>query len=230
MKIYVIGAGGVGSWLLPVLTRFYGPKLVIVVDGDSLEPKNLERQLFNDSHLGMNKAQALGELYGCDYVDTFFHSNTIGELGEYDWLIGCVDNHRARREILRACDLRECRAIIGANETVSSEAYFYTPDWQGTERDPRVYYPEIETDASGDPLAARIGCTGPQAADTPQLVTANFLAAGLIGHLLMIWDQEAVNLDDQAIEALPYKLFATLSRLGSVKVGAEIATTVSTTQ
>ncbi|MBM3682331.1 MAG: hypothetical protein FJW84_02625 [Actinobacteria bacterium] len=51
-RFIVIGAGGVGSWLIPGLVRilewkFPGSALVIV-DGDSYEPKNKERQDFKE--------------------------------------------------------------------------------------------------------------------------------------------------------------------------------------
>ncbi|HJS83773.1 MAG TPA: ThiF family adenylyltransferase [Nitrososphaera sp.] len=56
----IIGAGGIGSWLAPAVARLLEYReqgsALFIVDGDSFEPKNKERQNF--SRLG-NKAQVL---------------------------------------------------------------------------------------------------------------------------------------------------------------------------
>jgi hypothetical protein len=44
-----------------------------------------------------------------------------------------------------------CQAIFAVNETHSSEAYYCRRTWRRTERDPRVYYPELNTERAGDP-------------------------------------------------------------------------------
>mgnify|MGYP000856154200 CR=1 FL=1 len=61
----------------------------------------------------------------------------------------------------------------------SAEAYYYRRRWKGTARDPRVYYPEINQDRSGDPRATSIGCTGEVQNQNRQLVSANLMAAAL---------------------------------------------------
>ena len=58
-KHYIIGCGGVGSWLAPSLCLLRSPQEVILVDGDTLETKNLNRQLFTPEQVGSNKAEAL---------------------------------------------------------------------------------------------------------------------------------------------------------------------------
>ncbi len=50
-KIYIIGAGGVGSWLTPAMCMLIKPEDITIVDGDKLEDKNLNRQLFNEEDI-----------------------------------------------------------------------------------------------------------------------------------------------------------------------------------
>ena len=59
--IYIIGAGGVGSWLTPAICLLKNKNDVTVIDADILEKKNLNRQLFTDSEIGLSKADALSK-------------------------------------------------------------------------------------------------------------------------------------------------------------------------
>ena len=107
----------------------------------------------------------------------------------------------------------ECRAIIGANETNSAEAYFYTYMWKDKPLDPRVMYPEILSDQRGDPMRPE-GCTGEAQEANRQLSSANFMAAALVQHLLVLWRLEVIKLDPSIVDKLPHQLSATLSRVG----------------
>jgi hypothetical protein len=209
--IYIIGCGGVGSWLAPAIAMLTGPKEITLIDGDVLEPKNLNRQLFDSRSIGANKADALAQKYGCHSMPKWY-SNTSFEHSRRDWLLVSVDNHAARRDALSACDMSGCSAIIGANETHSSEAYVYLSEWRGTAIDPRHYYPEIETDQSDDPRRAAIGCTGEVQQRNPQLATANMMAAAMMAHLFVLWSKEVEAFDEDVFQFLPYKLVNNLTR------------------
>lgn len=218
MNTIIIGCGGVGSWLVPVITRLLNREdTITLIDGDKLEAKNLDRQLFDASDIGEYKAQALATRYGCEFRNSWYNAGTM-QHSKRDVLFVCVDNHPARIAALEACDRYGCRCIIAANETHSAEAYYYQPDWCGERMDPRVYYPEMVTDKSGDPRAAAIGCTGDAQRQNPQLATANFTAAALALNLYVVWIQELKKMDASIVlEHLPYKLNSTLTRLESHK-------------
>ena len=73
-NIVVLGCGGTGSWLIPKIVKTMNdlhrknilrdkPKLILV-DGDTVEPKNLIRQNFIESDIGSNKAVAMAMRYG----------------------------------------------------------------------------------------------------------------------------------------------------------------------
>ena len=210
--IYIIGCGGVGSWLAPSLALLTSPQHIVLIDADILEEKNLDRQLFKPDDIGRSKAEALAERYGCNYVNAWF-SEGLMEFKEDDWLIVCVDNHMARKAALSVCDRYGTLAIFAANETHSAEAYFYQREWMNQPLDPRVYFPDILTDKSNDPRSRTIGCTGEAQKENPQLVTSNSLAASLAGHLFALWHLHAPTVKSKTIPFLPYRLVANRTRL-----------------
>lgn len=212
-KFYLIGCGGVGSLLAPVLIKLMGAGKVVLVDGDKFEPKNLDRQLFDPRTIGHNKAAALGELYGVEAIDQWFVMGLL-DLHDEDWLLVGADNHPARHAALGEADRSGCRVIIAANEVTSSEAYYYQPDWSRSGLDPRVYYPDIETDTGRDPA----GCTGQAQERNRQLVTANFTAAALAGHLLTLWAIERFKLRTETSKSLPFHLRVNMTRMESRQV------------
>jgi hypothetical protein len=213
---YIIGCGGVGSAIVPSLCLLKRPAEVTLIDGDTIEEKNLNRQMFDRKHVGLNKAKALAEKYGCGFISEWFARGKIRH-SRSDWLICLVDNHSARLEALEVCDEVGCQAIIAANETHSSEAYYYRRAWNGTQKDPRVYYPDISNDRSGDPRAAAIGCTGEMQERTRQLVSANLMAAALAEHLFVLWNMKAPRMDEEILAVLPYKFAANLTKLETYK-------------
>ena len=210
MKIYVIGVGGVGSWLTPALINLTSAEDVVLIDGDELEPKNLDRQLFTEADIGENKAEALGERYHCESITSWFGQGMI-QLQPDDWLVVCVDNHAARKDALMECDRCQCNALVAANETWSADCYIYRPEWRRTKLDPRVYFPEILTDASGDPRRAAVGCTGEIQRENRQLVSSNLMAAALAAHMFALWTIHAPKVSRKGIQTLPYRRSVTRS-------------------
>lgn len=218
MKIhYVIGCGGIGSWIAPSLCLLVGSKNVYLVDGDILEEKNLNRQLFDPSFIGKSKSSALHARYGCPFIEQYYSFGSIPHSSD-DWLFVCADNHPARLAALRACDHFGCKAIIAANETSSSEAYFYTPKWKDTLLDPRVYYPEILTDHANDPQRPG-GCTGEAQKQNPQLVSANFAAAALAQNLYVLWGMKSASITRESLPRMPFHYRSNISRLEHIEVG-----------
>lgn len=207
MNIYIIGAGGVGSWLTPAMAMLINHERdgIVIVDGDTLEKKNLNRQLFDESSIGSNKAAALSVQYGCDCVEKYFMCGDF-QTERDDWLMCCVDNNPGRLAILEQCDTYGSKAIFGSNEVTSAEAFYYDPEWKGTEQDPRVYYPEMKLDLSGDPLARSIGCTGEAQKKNVQLVSANISAMSLMLQLFGIWHLDRRKWRGEAVKHLPYQL------------------------
>lgn len=113
--IALIGCGGTGSHLAQTLARLAahcrdtgGPDLQLVfVDGDTVEHKNVGRQLFSASDVGKNKAQVLAarfsSVFGLNIV-AFPHmldQQRIANPHPFGILVGAVDSAAGRRAITR---------------------------------------------------------------------------------------------------------------------------------
>lgn len=222
IQIHVIGCGGIGSWLVPMLVRVVHPESIIYLwDGDTLEDRNLDRQMFPVESIGMNKAVALTAIsYETDTspvpMEEYFCATSVIP-GHPDVLLCCADNHTARRAVLEVADELGCLAIIGANEYTEAEAYAYWPAFRGERSDPRIWAPEILTDDTGDP---RVPCTGAAAEAAPQLVIANVDAANKMMRLLWYWMREAGGIltDPELRGFAPIRHLATSARQSTLRL------------
>ena len=124
VKIVMLGAGGTGGHIAPLLYRLLytldRPSRFVICDGDIVEEKNLIRQNFSPADLGENKAKVLAERYAsvfgmeAAYVPSFVEDlDTLmklitprgWELEEHSCrrtmemvlLLGAVDNNRSRQ-------------------------------------------------------------------------------------------------------------------------------------
>ncbi len=125
VSIHLIGCGGSGSWLAPHLARI--AKLLEEVhhlsvrlvfwDPDIVEQKNIYRQNFCEAEIGVNKAQTLARRYGhawgmeviavgVPFTRENLYRNNLAQRygsGEVHFLVSCVDNNKARQEIVKCC-------------------------------------------------------------------------------------------------------------------------------
>ena len=63
-KIMIIGAGGIGSFLIPLLSKVGTDRYTITVyDPDIVEEKNLTYQNFRKTEIGNNKALCMQKRY-----------------------------------------------------------------------------------------------------------------------------------------------------------------------
>lgn len=222
--IVLVGCGGIGGWLAMSMHKLLtSDDVLVLVDKDKFETKNMDRQFCREADAGSMKAKvlarelarsgrgpkvvALTEWFGPGTMDV-----VASELSEMDatWkaeglAIFCgADNHNARRAVLEEADRITVPAFIAANEYVDAEAYVYFPEWRGTELDPRIYYKELNTeDKHSDPT--HVSCTGEAQVSTPQLALANYWAAGYATWLYYAWLVEAATrkLEDDAKDRLP---------------------------
>src|SRR5512139_1740222 len=109
MKIVIVGVGGVGTRLareMPMyLSRKYPGAEVTLVDGDIFEYKNLDRQDFDETAIGTNKAVAWTESIKRRYPDLAvkFHDeyatyrNVEEFIPEGSVVFCAVDNHASRK-------------------------------------------------------------------------------------------------------------------------------------
>ncbi len=225
----IVGCGGSGGWVATLLMKSPERAPVVLIDGDRIERRNLERQLFSLRDVGHNKAQALGgrmrmqrmevEVFpeylreGCDAW------NSLLERDQPLCLFCCPDNHPARMACLKLADERwvegrKTVVAISGNEEFTADASVYLPAWQGTERDYRVRYPETVTATEGDPLHPP--CTGEAVQAQPQRALANAIAATTSAWLLALWSERiGPDTDELVIERAPK--FVTYGRYNLTK-------------
>ena len=118
LALVVVGCGGTGSFVAQGLARLMdehrrqgGPNVVLMlIDGDVVEPANCGRQLFAPSEVGRNKARALtarlSAVWGLPItaIPRMADVELLRTIGRgapthRKILIGCVDNATARRAI-----------------------------------------------------------------------------------------------------------------------------------
>jgi molybdopterin/thiamine biosynthesis adenylyltransferase len=216
-EIHLVGCGGVGSYLLPLLLKMTYPSSAIHLwDGDFLEARNLDRQLFTEVFLGNNKANALCDLYADKRVvpHALYVTPRNFEPGFDALIFSAVDNHAARRVILDAVDKAEGSVILAANELLSSQSIFYTHYDKDTILDPRVRYPEILTDDSSDPLNP--SCNEVQQ-ENQQIALFNALAAVHAIHLAHLHLVTKPKLDLRIHKQLPRIHSTNVTMLRSIK-------------
>ena len=230
--IHLIGCGGIGAWQAQSLAKMYGDVSqyrIHLWDGDILEARNLDRQLFTRAQLRRNKAAAMKELLDRGRNDqasntvvhpSYFTAAALREFNELNTvskedtiLLACVDNSTARLACLLAVDFGlAAMTVIAANEYDTAEAYAYLPQWRETDRDPRVYYAEAYSRPDEhDPL--RPSCTGVAQKAAPQLALANMMAAAYQAWLLRLWTVELVAKSAAAAASCPFKVYNTWGRL-----------------
>lgn len=122
LRIIQIGAGGTGSFVAPAVARLVcelkepGRSVeMTIIDPDVVEAGNIPRSNFCTAEVGAYKAQTLATRISlawgleCFYVNELFDAERHMKQSSSDYrtltvLVGCVDNHLARREIHRALD------------------------------------------------------------------------------------------------------------------------------
>jgi len=200
MRVVLIGCGGIGAWLGQALAKHASrDDQLTLVDKDTIEERNLDRQLFTKDDIGSPKCEALRRhllMPGKSIVaaNMWYDTGALADLLEDDYRQAVVfvgaDNNRARLAALQECAANGVPCIVAANEYVDAEAYISLPDWAGTEHDPLVYYPELRDTTGGSPLSP--GCTGEVQEAAPQLTLANMWAASHAAFMYYAWIHNAL--------------------------------------
>ena len=112
-RVTIVGIGGTGAQVARIVGRIvydmrrarkHIPQIVLI-DPDSVEEKNVGRQLFSPSVLGMNKAEVVGKMLNLALgLDVSWIPDALDPVRHFDRhgsnvVISCVDNHEARQAI-----------------------------------------------------------------------------------------------------------------------------------
>jgi hypothetical protein len=195
----LVGCGGTGGTLAPQLARLLcyhpnGPERLDLVDADTIEQRNLERQPFSPEQAGESKANALASAIWealldmtvsphCEYLNRPLALKFL-RAEPNPMIILAVDNDATRKASLEACDMingdflwispGNADASAGSGTIRGTVAWWGRQEGQPVGVDPRVCFTNIAT--PGDDIP-RVGTCTEQAPSYPQLIAANFLAA-----------------------------------------------------
>jgi molybdopterin/thiamine biosynthesis adenylyltransferase len=194
-RIVLIGCGGIGSQLAGPLVRYLAsrpePPLLVLVDGDAFEVRNLHRQACAVGDLGTNKAEALARVarsagMAVQAVPEYVTEANVGQIvREGDVLLLAVDNHPARALVDRhLASLSDATLISGGNdETDGNVQLVRRRDGWSVDGHLAEIHPEIgETDGDGEPGGD--GCAA-LVAEQPQLLATNLMVASAM--LSCLW-------------------------------------------
>ena len=106
-SVLIVGVGGVGSYAAEAIARA-GVGRITIMDGDSVQPSNLNRQLVAlTSTLGRNKAKVMAERIRDIDPETevtalarFYEENDALDLTSYDWVIDAIDSVIAKTSLI----------------------------------------------------------------------------------------------------------------------------------
>ena len=98
-KILIIGAGGIGSYLIPLLQRT-GLYEITAYDPDKVEKKNLTYQNFKDGDESEHKVSVMKRRFKIQTTQPF-PILTASQLEGYDLVVCCADNLDVRRLLYR---------------------------------------------------------------------------------------------------------------------------------
>lgn len=195
LKVKVIGAGGIGCYLIEPLARYlsYSEKEceITVIDGDKYEERNRERQRFNCANT--NKAQETVHQYKGDFPKIHFKAkpeyvtedNVVVLIREHDVIMLCVDNHATRKIVSDRCsELDNVTLISGGNDYTDGNVICYLRrDGKDITRSLTDLYPKIAKPEDKNPGdltdAERMGCQQ-EATQQPQLLFMNMAIASLM--------------------------------------------------
>lgn len=185
MNVVLIGAGGIGSHLAGWTARFLawrpGQHELLIVDKDTFEDKNRERQSFR-SH--GNKARVIAEelrpqfrRVRIDYLSEYVTPENVSlVLSEDAIVLIAVDNHATRKVVSDAArDYRNITIISGGNEETHGTVQVYARR-NGRDVTPPLTQDHPEIERPDAPAPYEMHCEERARAGEPQIFAANLMA------------------------------------------------------
>lgn len=201
-KIVIIGLGGIGGYTIGPLARFLRSKTftgdIILVDGDTYEQKNLDRQMFGNEWMGTNKAEYhalvtkthLPELESqISHINSYIGEHDIKKLITDDTLvITAVDNSAVRKFVQDRCaELKNVVHICAGNDLVTGQVQIYAKA-DNKELTPSIYERSPDFNSTDDDRSA-LTCNELHDLDGgSQTIFANmFAATQVLNFVNMVW-------------------------------------------
>jgi molybdopterin/thiamine biosynthesis adenylyltransferase len=206
-KIKVIGVGGIGCYLIEPLSRYLtytdDDCEVTLIDGDSYEERNRERQQFANCR---NKAEETAHRLKLEFPKIHFRckndyiteDNAITNVRENDMVFLCVDNHATRKVVSDRCsELDNVTLISGGNDYTDGNVICYLRrNGEDVTKSPTDLYPKIAKPEDQNPGTRaenqRLGCQI-EAQSNPQLLFTNLAIASMMLNCYRKYEQDKIN-------------------------------------
>jgi len=104
-KVILLGVGGVGSFCLDCLFRS-GVKDITIVDFDTFDETNQNRQMWSELHDGQNKVESLQEHYpSLSIINVRIDESWVKEFDfePYDLVLDAIDDTKAKLALAQKC-------------------------------------------------------------------------------------------------------------------------------
>lgn len=201
MRVVLIGLGGIGSHLAEPMSRILAYtehsalNHIILIDGDSYKKENRTRQRFEFSS---NKAQATKDKLTVLFPELKIEAkplfitddNIYIFIREGDVVLLAVDNHATRKLVSNHVGtLENVLLISGGNDLHDGNIQVYErKNGEDIHTPLTKFHPEIETPQDKNP--SELTCEEVAQTGSPQLLTVNFMIAGLLLNAFTLWIQD----------------------------------------
>lgn len=202
MRAVIIGLGGIGTHLAEPLARLlshskaaHAPKRVVLVDGDSYEPQNRQRQRFDTTN---NKAEGTKVLLEKLFRELTFEAkphfvtpdNIFVLIRDGDVVFLAVDNHATRKAVSEhVSTLKNVLLISGGNELFDGNVQIYQRKEGKDAKPPLTWrHPEIENPKDRNP--GDLNCGEILEAGGTQILATNLMVASLMLNIFTLWIEE----------------------------------------
>lgn len=207
LKIKVVGTGGIGLCLLPTLCRYLNynaekfPAVEIsLIDGDSFEERNRERQEFEvegpkATITAIEYRAKFPRLMIWDNPTYVADHNVVNLIREKDVVLLCVDNHKTRKLISdRAEELNNVTVVSGGNDWTDGNVLVHIRR-DGENLTPPLaskFHPEImnPTDKHPGEVEDAQGCQVLAVSEPQLLITNNYIAANMLAALYNLIEEQ----------------------------------------
>jgi len=210
----VVGLGGIGGWLVDPLCMHLANSNdnchVTLIDGDSFEHRNAERQQFsklgNKAEIECERLRVLYPKVQFAYKTQYLNSdNVIRNIREGDTVFLGVDNHATRKLVSDRCEeLDNVTLISGGNEYSDGNVILYArKNGQDIGKPPTKLFAKIAKPDDEIPGSATIreGCDT-QVQSAPQLVFTNNMAAAMMLATYYSHEQDKANFEQVYFDVL----------------------------
>ncbi len=205
-KVFVAGAGGLGSAVLAYLTAA-GIGSIRVVDNDVVELSNLNRQILHwDGDVGREKVVSAKEKLEkmnanvkLEVISATIDKDNVEELvADYDMIVDAMDNFSTRYVLNRAALSRKIPFFHGAVQGFYGQLTTIIPDRTACLRCIFPEAPPSDTPAVVGVTPGVIGCL-----QSGEVIKYILGMGELLENRLLIWDGLKVAMDEVLLEKNP---------------------------